>query len=274
MLAINDFIFLVGHSRTAIFASYAISKRFDKIDGIFGASISYFDFGDDVQKKQFQIFLNEVRGKEQTFNYYFSVGDSVSGDRHEDEVMQLNKFLQTTDLPVNFEYRFYHEKNTNHYTNYGLAIGNGLNDVFLDYRQVLKRCFTVLDDSEDITELPWNDFERIFRQYELNTGAKYYPDLTFYNSIAAYISNGENIRTGERNNLLADVLNRGINHFPAYDDFYAWLARIRIKENNTDAARQYLRNALNVVDRNPYLTESGKVEKRQQLLQQMNEIPK
>ena len=272
MLAIDDFIFLVGHSRTAIFSSYAISKRYDKIDGIFGASISNFDFGDDVQKKQFEVFLDDVQTMKKSIKYYFSVGDSVSGDGHESEVMKLNKFLNNTNLPTNFQHRMYFEKNSNHYTNYGLAVGNALNDAFSEYRHVLKACFKVLNDFKKVVALPWQDFERIFLEYESITGAKYYPDLTFYNSIASYVSNGNNIDEGARNTLLLDVLGKGMTHFPAYDGFYSWAAQIQIKENNNDAAKAYLQEALKVAGRNPFLSQSEKVHQREQLQRQLDEI--
>ena len=93
----------------------------------------------------------------------------------------------------------YFEKNSNHNTNYGLAVGNALNDAFSEYRHVLKACFKVLNDSKKIVVLPWLDFERIFLEYESTTGARYYPDLTFYNFIASYVSNGNNI--DERENV-------------------------------------------------------------------------
>ena len=54
---ISNFNLLIGHSRTAIFSSYALSKSPEFFNGTIASSVSNFDFGDNEQHKQFELFL-------------------------------------------------------------------------------------------------------------------------------------------------------------------------------------------------------------------------
>ena len=76
---ISNFNLLIGHSRTAIFSSYALSKSPDFFNGAIANSVSNFDFGDKQQQAQFEVFLNKIPSSSHKYYYYFSVGEqSVS----------------------------------------------------------------------------------------------------------------------------------------------------------------------------------------------------
>ncbi len=93
-LPLNDFKLFIGHSRTAIFSSYALTKEPEKINAIFGASLSYFDFDDQKQKELFESSLTRIKNNKRNTYYYFSVGGKENRDKHEEPVLQLKEFLE------------------------------------------------------------------------------------------------------------------------------------------------------------------------------------
>jgi predicted alpha/beta superfamily hydrolase len=90
-----NFNLLIGHSRTAIFSSYALSKRPDFFNGAIASSPSNFDFGDKIHQHQFELFLKKIDTNTRKSYYYFSVGESTYGDAHEIYVESLNNYLMT-----------------------------------------------------------------------------------------------------------------------------------------------------------------------------------
>jgi predicted alpha/beta superfamily hydrolase len=104
---VSNFNLLIGHSRTAIFSSYALSKSPDFFNGIIGSSVSNFDFGDNYQQKQFEVFLNKIPSSSHKYYYYFSLGEKLYGDLHEPSVDTLNTYLNSKKMPENLEWKYY-----------------------------------------------------------------------------------------------------------------------------------------------------------------------
>lgn len=268
----DNFTFLIGHSRTAILASLALSIKYEKINGIFGASISYFDFGDERQKELFELFIKKMYESKRHSYYLFSVGGNANGDGHEEEVIRLNKYFTDMTLPENFEYKFYHEKTANHFTSYGLSVGNALNDAFADYRNVLKSSFGLVGAMCEQADFDWSKFQSVFDEYYVKTGAKYYPDLTFYNSIASLITSSDSIAQETKTKLLLEVLNKAILDHPKYEGFYSWIAEVYVAERNYERGIVNFKLALSSLKYNLFLTTAEQVTRRGYLSKRIEEL--
>ena len=129
---ISKFNLLIGHSRTAIFSSYALSKRPDFFNATIASSVSNFDFGDRLQQDQFEIFLDKIDTSRHKYYYYFSVGENAYGDLHEPAVDTLNLFLNSRELPKTLEWKYYKYK-VAHDVTPGLTVNRSLSEIFKEY---------------------------------------------------------------------------------------------------------------------------------------------
>ncbi|MBA4054160.1 MAG: hypothetical protein C0490_05560 [Marivirga sp.] len=123
-------------------------------------------------------------------------------------------------------------------------------------------------------DFDWSILENIFNDYYVKTGARYYPDLTFYNSIASLITNSDGIPPETKTKFLLEVLNRGISDHPRYDGFYSWIAEIYVTDRDYGRGIKNLKLALNSVKFNSFLTTSEQATKREYLTKRIEEVEK
>ena len=142
LYTISNFNLLIGHSRTAIFSSYALSKKPYFFNGAIASSVSNFDFGNEYQKEVFDNFLKTIPSFANTFFYYYSVGELAYGDLHEPAVDTLNAYLESISLPSNFQWKNYKHK-VAHKLTPGVTVSTALSDIFKDYGIRINQCFDI-----------------------------------------------------------------------------------------------------------------------------------
>lgn len=258
----NRFLTLVGHSRTAMFATYALFKRPERIHAVFAASTWNLGSDGTPSKAQFLEALPKIEALKSRRYFHFSSGGEKSGEGHEKPILKLVETFKTSSLPSNLKWHFYHDENADHYTNYGLFVHQALSDIFVDYRTSLWDCFTLFSHSSDsIERIPWKEIDRIYEEKSALYGFVIHPDLTFYNSIASGLSgNFANVKQSKRNTLVKEVLVKGMQSYPGDDGLPAWYAEVLIEEGNTVDAKIYLEKALKNVKGNLLYTETEKRE--------------
>jgi enterochelin esterase-like enzyme len=271
-LPTNEFTLLIGHSRTAIFSSYALSKAPEKINAIFGASLSYFDFGDEKQKELFESSLTRIKNNKRRTFYYFSVGGKENRDRHEESVLQLKEYLQNTSLPENFHWKFYHKQAADHFTSYGLAIGEVLYDLFSSYREARNESFTLLNSVKYTDEVPWEDFKKIFEKKSSSMGFTLEPDYVYYNSIASHFGYASNVKEENRRKLQQTVLMKAVQAYAHAQSFQSWLGELYLQNGNKKQALLHYKNALELIGKDNLLSGAEKTAITSSILGQIQRI--
>ncbi|MCU4165480.1 alpha/beta hydrolase-fold protein [Carboxylicivirga caseinilyticus] len=254
---ISDFNLLIGHSRTAIFSSYALSKSPDFFNGIIANSVSNFDFGDNWQQKQFEIFLNKITSNSHKYYYYFSVGEKSYGDLHESAVDTLNAYLNNKKLPENLEWKYYKHQ-ISHKLTPGVTVSNALSDIFRNYGRRIEVCFDIAKASKD--KVPWNDFLELYSSISSELGFTVQPSELFFNSIASeYYNDYDGIYGNKHLHFTLEILFRAIEKYPEDYDYYGWMGEIYITINDFEKGENYLNKAIELIKKDTSITEFDRI---------------
>ncbi len=272
---VADFKTIIGHSRTAIFASYALSLRFDRFNAVVGSSTAFFDFGDQVQQQAFESFQSNIKNiPEKNFFYYFSSGSERHGDGHEKSVEKLDQYLKQkkSSLANNFFWQNFSMKGASHNGIPGLTVSHAINRLFDPFSLALMDAQNIVKKQIQRDSVPWSRFNKSYEEASKVLSYNVQPNLTFYNTIASAYFNDYNKSFGDRNTELAiEVLKEGIKHYPMYEGFYTFLADIHQSVGRAKKALKYYEEALTIIDFTDFLDKEEKREMRSAL---NNEIRK
>jgi predicted alpha/beta superfamily hydrolase len=253
---ISEFNLLIGHSRTAIFSSYALSKKPDFFNATISNSVSNFDFGDRLQKKQFETFLDAIGNSTHKYYYYFSVGENAYGDLHESAVDTLNSFLISRELPKTLEWRYYKHK-TAHDITPGLTVSKSLNEIFKEYGRRYYQCLKIARDSTHI--VPWYDYSQIYVSISTELGFNIQPSELFFNSIASEYYNDYDGNYGKNNlNFALEILLKAIEAFPNDYGYYTWIGEIYITLKDYKKGGFYLNQSSKLINQDKALSEADR----------------
>lgn len=240
---LNGMNILIGHSRTAIFSSYALSAKPDFFGAAICSSSSYFDFDNTFQEKQFESFLEQIKDSPQQYYYYFSSGKNDFGDAHEESVSKMKKWLESKNLPSNFRWNC-RQENVGHFTIPGLTVGPALCDLFSEYTGALNRAFKILEDPANAQKMPWEKYLNSYRDISDHYHSKFQPDLLFYYSVASsYYNDYQNVFGINKLKFTIEILEHGIENFPHEADLYDFLGSVYLEKGDTLQGNIYLTKA-------------------------------
>jgi hypothetical protein len=266
-----NFKLFIGHSRTAIFSGYAMSKRPRDINGIIASSTSYFDFGQEAEKTLFDQSLDTLALLNRKSFYYFSVGDSVPGGDggHTPSVVKLDNYFRKIKTPPNLIWKSYFHTGASHNTTPGLTVPQALNSIFDRYAETVYRMFKKPFTADTVTLLNYIDQEYV----DVSTyyGYTIRPDIPLYNSLASYYKNGGEALGDKRFTIARFIWEKGAAQYQYYD-FYNDIANLWLRENNTALYREYLIKALTWVDKTPYNSKEAQAISRNDLIQKLANI--
>lgn len=267
-----NFKLFIGHSRTAIFSGYAISKRPRDINGIIASSTSYFDFGQEAEKALFDQSLDTLALLHRKSFYYFSVGDSVPGGDggHTSSVVKLDHYFRKIKTPTNLIWKSYFHTGASHNTTPGLTVPQALNSIFDRYAETVYRLFKKPFTTDTITLL--HDIDQEYADVSAYYGYTIQPDIPLYNSLASYYKNRGDTLGEKRFTIARFIWEKGIAHYPDYYDIYIDIANLWLREKNTALYRRYLIKALACVDKSPYGSKDEQAIIRNNLIQKLDNI--
>lgn len=254
---ISKFNLLIGHSRTAIFASYALSKRFDFFNGVIANSVSNFDFGDSLQKMQFETFIDAIDTSTNKYFYYFSVGENAYGDLHESAVDKLNLFLNAKKLPKTLEWKYYKYKAAHQLTP-GLTVANSLNEIFKEYGRRIDRCFKIAHNSTD--KVPWSEYLKLYESISTDLRHTVHPSHYFYSSIASDYYYDSKKYYGKNNLSFAlEILLKAIKAYPNDYGYSVWVGEIYITLKDYKKGNVYLNQSIKLINEDKGLSEDDRL---------------
>ncbi len=251
---IADFNLLIGHSRTAIFSSYALTKSPDFFNGTIANSVANFDFGDKNQQAQFEDFLQAIPLRSHKYFYFFSVGEHAYGDLHETAVDTLNAYLIARKLPKNLEWKFYKHQ-VAHDVTPGVTVSNALSQIFKDYGRRIDLCFALAKQSRN--KVPRDEFHEIYESLSVELGFTIQPSELFFNSIAAeYYNDYDGIYGQNRLNFTLEILQKALEKYPEDYSYYSWIGEIYYTQQNYKRGEQYLNKAIELIKADDSISEA------------------
>ena len=254
---VSNFNLLIGHSRTAIFSSYALSKKPDFFNGTIANSVSNFDFGDKVQQKQFDTFLNKISSSPNKYFYFFSVGEKAYGDLHESAVDSLNLYLNSKELPKNLEWKYFKHQVAHDLTP-GVTVSNSLSQIFKDYGRRIDLCFKLAKSSKN--KVPWNDFQDLYTSISTELDLKIEPSELFFNSIASeYYNDYDSIYGDKKLNFTLEILLKAIEKYPKDFSYFSWIGEIYMTRKDYEKGLQFLNRSIEIINNDKSISKSDRI---------------
>lgn len=247
----NDFISIIGHSRTGFLVNYLAYKRPDKIN--LAASLSGFFNDVPLSLDTFYNFLTDGSNFPNKFNYYYTAGTSLEEINYLVQFRNLDSLMKNQLVPENVKVIFSETPNANHITNYWVSLPPILIDAFSSYNSILDSWFHDEKKAGQI-ENPIEQFETDLEQAGNTIGVTLNPNLTHIFSLASYYLSKQDQSTAIR------FFELGLDYFPEYLEFYVEIIEIYKALNNTEKIIEYKNILREKTMNSKYLSEEEKQE--------------
>jgi enterochelin esterase-like enzyme len=243
-------VMIFGHSRTGFLTGYFMINRSEDFE-MAGAFSSFFEKGFDLPDVEKLLQNREESSK--AFSFYFSAGTKTNEEAgYLKDLLQLETFLNSREIPANFSWQFYQQPFANHITNYNLSLPLALTHYFGNYNLLLdKWLFEKLN--ETVPENPamelLEDFEKLSSYYQ----APINPDFVHIYSIASALINDHPAQA-------LDIFKIGKSIYPFDYELDYSIISLMLSTGQTGQAEEWLHSATGAIKANVRLTE---VEKNQ-----------
>ena len=227
----NDFLIIIGHSRTAFLANYLMYEQSDNIDVTISLSGFYSDKPLSVQKME-DFFLDSSNFQNK-LKYYFTAGTTSEEKTYLEEFNTMSTFLENSTTPKNLVWKFQQTENSNHMTNYWLSVSPILINVFANYNEILNSWFETKLRNDSLKK-PIAVFKNDLIGTSEKLNFKINPSLTQIFSIASsYYYEMKDYKTA------IDFILLGKEYYPEYYDFDEFLAELYKELGNKNKERYW-----------------------------------
>lgn len=247
----NDYISIIGHSRTAFLVNYLAYKRPSEIN--LAVSLSGFFNEDSMSTNTFYNFLTDDSNFPSKFNYYYTAGTSLEEMTYLVQFKNLDSLMKNQLISENVKIAFSETSNANHMTNYWVSLPPILIDVFSSYNSILDSWFHNDKKASNIDN-PIKQFERDLEQASKSIGLNLNPNLTHIFSLASYYINKQDHKTAIK------FFELGLDYFPEYLELYIEIIEIYKDLNNTEKIDFYKNTLREKTLKSLYLSETDKQE--------------
>lgn len=247
----NDYISIIGHSRTAFLVNYLAYKRPSEIN--LAVSLSGFFNEDSMSTNTFYNFLTDDSNFPSKFNYYYTAGTSLEEMTYLGQFKNLDSLMKNQLISENVKVLFSETPNANHITNYWVSLPPILIDVFSSYNYILDSWFHDEVKASNIDN-PIKQFEMDLEQVSKSIGVNLNPNLTHIFSLASYYINKQDHKTAIK------FFELGLDYFPEYLELYVEIIEIYKVLNNTEKIIAYKSVLREKTMNSLYLSETEKQE--------------
>lgn len=248
----NDFITLIGHSRTAFLVNYLAFSRPSDIR--LAISLSGFFSEAPLSIDTFYSFLTDSENFPHKFHYYYTAGTTLEEANYLTQFRTLDRMLSESSLSSNVKITFKETQNANHMPNYWVSLPPILIDAFSSYNSILDTWFFEKLDTEP-AELTVHHFESDLAAAGNEIGVKLNPNLTHIYSLASHFAYSE-----EEYRTATDFINLGLSYYPYYLELYVDMIVFHQALNNIEISNRYKEILREKVASADYLNENEKIE--------------
>ena len=257
---VANFTTLIGHSRTAIFSSYAFSKYHPIIHAVVASSTANFDFGDKYTQVLFEDLLKTVENTPSQYFLTYSSGTDFQLDYHEASVDSFSNYLNKVRVPANLTIKHIKEP-VDHFVIPGLTVGRALANNYESYRSAAIQSINLIQTQQQNDSVPWSQYLSFYNTQSLYYGFKISPDLLFYNSIASSYANDYNGVFKEKSaDLALEVLLKCVENYPFEYNTYFWISEIYLEQKNYSKAIDNAKQSLLLLQGDALIGANDKLE--------------
>lgn len=247
----NDYISIIGHSRTAFLVNYLAFKRPSQIN--LAVSLSGFFNDAPLSVNTFHNFLADDSNFPYKFNYYYTAGTSLEESSYLVQFRNLDSLMREKSISENVKVLFSETPNANHITNYWVSLPPILIDAFSSYNSILDSWFHDVSKAESIDN-PVQQFELDLEQAGKSIGVNLNPNLTHIFSLASHYANKDDYFAAIK------FFDLGLDYFPEYLELYIEIIEFYKVLNNTEKIIEYKSVLREKTMNSLYLSEAEKQE--------------
>lgn len=211
----NNFITVIGHSRTGFLVNYLAFRRPAEIN--VAASLSGFFNDEPLSLDSFLAFLTTPGNFPEKFRYYYTSGTTNEEITYLKQSRKLDSLLSGRALPGNVGVVFNESPGANHITNYWVSVPPILIDAFSGYNSILDTWFHEILPSES-SSASVGRFEKDLEQAGNEIGVVLNPNLTHIYSLASHFAYSKKDYA-----RAIEFLELGVKFYPSYPDLYVEL---------------------------------------------------
>jgi enterochelin esterase-like enzyme len=248
----NDFISIIGHSRTAFLVNYLAFKKSKEIN--IAIALSGFFNNKPLSINSFASFLLNPSNFPKTSNYYYTAGTTMEESTYLKQYESLESLISKKTLPTTLHVHFEEHLNTNHMSNYWVSIPPILINAYSNYNAILDTWFHKKLKQKNI-ENPISLFKSDLTNVGNKIGFKLNPNITHIFSLASYFSYEK-----KDYNTALDFIHLGLEYFPGYLDFYVELIEYYRLLDDLEKVETYKTILREKVVSSKHITETEKIQ--------------
>lgn len=208
----NDFLCLIGHSRTAYLVNY-LAYTHPSETRIAISTSGFFD-QENITLEKFASFLTDSNNFAKKFQYYYSAGTTREEASYFSPYSSLDSLLNLKPKPQQVETKFFPVEYANHISNYWMSVPLAIIQGFQKYNELfdiwLHEKMNAPMDEVDLKNYK-NDLEKLGK--ELNT--TFNPSVTHIYSFASYLLNSK-----KDPEIAIEFFELGLQYYPEFYEFY------------------------------------------------------
>ncbi|MBX2871978.1 MAG: esterase family protein [Saprospiraceae bacterium] len=255
----NDYLGLIGHSRTAFLVNYLLTQRSQEVD--LAVALSGFYSNEPLGIERFRAFAQNEDNFPARIRYYFTAGTAKEEETYWKECTEMAGYLKQQPLSDKLVWTFTESPNANHMTNYWLSVPPILVDLFADYNHILNHWLHEKLSSDPLPN-PSAALLADLKQAGESLNFHLNPSLTHIYSIASDFA----FQKKDYQKAI-EVLELGLAYYPAYLDFDLTIIDFYKKMDAPEQLKKYKENFRKKVNQSRQLNDQEKKE----LLENLNE---
>lgn len=255
----NNFLGVIGHSRTAFLVNYLLTRHSPEID--LAVALSGFYSNKPMTIESCKTFLADQDHFPSPLRYYFTAGTAKEEETYLTECRDMAAYLKEQQPSGNLTWTFTETPSANHMTNYWLSIPPILVDFFTDYNTILNSWLHEKLPGALISnpsELLQADLQQVGERLNLSLN----PSLTQIYSIASDLA----FQKKEYQKAIA-ILELGLAYYPDYLDFHLTIIDFCKKMDQPELLKGYKEAFRKKIEQSTQLSAQEKTE----LLKTLNE---
>ncbi|WP_338219112.1 alpha/beta hydrolase-fold protein [Algoriphagus sp. oki45] len=247
----NDYLTLVGHSRTGFLVNYLAFQRPNQVNN----AISLSGFFDDkpLTIDTFSGLLTDGSKFPHRFNYYFTAGTTLEESTYLTEMKSLDSLLKTRSIPDHIKIDLQETPNANHISNYWVSLPSILMDAFSPYNSILDRWFHEEGKAENAKQ-PIQEFKLDLAKAGAEVGLGLNPSVTHIFSLASQFAGDQDYKTA------MDFFEMGLDFYPDYLDFHIELISYAQEIGDQEKLARYKAELMEKTQGSTRLSEAEKEE--------------
>ena len=246
----NDFLMLVGHSRTAFFVNYLLTQHSSDID--VAIALSGFFKEPPLNNGAFEEFLSANSNFSTPTKLYHTVGTSEEEAPYKKQYDTLNTYLKENGVADNLDYNYVINPHATHMVNYWMSMPQILLSGYSTYGKLINDWLFFKLEDESLKK-PIEVFENDLKVISSKMGIKVNPSLTHIISFANHYFNTQQFGKA------IGFLKLGIEYYPEYLDFYSLLIECLDKLEDIGERSRYLELYKSRIENNTKLSQEDKM---------------